>query len=58
MALSGGADSTALLVACAERWPGQVSIGSAVSTPGDGDFVDLVVAADADMYRRRLERRG
>lgn len=40
------------------RWPGQVSIGSAVTTPGDGDFVDLVVAADADMYRRRLERRG
>lgn len=24
VALSGGADSTALLVACAERWPGQV----------------------------------
>ena len=40
------------------RWPGQVSIGSAVSTPGDGDFIDLVIAADADMYRRRLERRG
>ena len=40
------------------RWPGRVSIGSAVSTPGDGDFVTLVVAADADMYRRRLERRA
>jgi tRNA(Ile)-lysidine synthase len=25
LALSGGADSTALLLACAERWPGQVS---------------------------------
>jgi tRNA(Ile)-lysidine synthase len=25
VALSGGADSTALLLACAERWPGQVS---------------------------------
>ena len=24
IALSGGADSTALLVACAEKWPGQV----------------------------------
>ena len=24
VALSGGADSTALLIACAERWPGQV----------------------------------
>src|SRR5512145_1945692 len=25
VAYSGGADSTALLLACAERWPGQVS---------------------------------
>ena len=25
VALSGGADSSALLIACAERWPGQVS---------------------------------
>lgn len=25
VALSGGADSTALLIACAEKWPGQVS---------------------------------
>ncbi|WP_373805617.1 ATP-binding protein, partial [Delftia acidovorans] len=24
VAFSGGADSTALLLACAERWPGQV----------------------------------
>lgn len=40
------------------RWPGRVSIGSAVSAPGDGDFISLVVAADADMYRRRLERRA
>ena len=24
VALSGGADSSALLIACAERWPGQV----------------------------------
>jgi tRNA(Ile)-lysidine synthase len=24
VALSGGADSTALLVGCAEKWPGQV----------------------------------
>ena len=24
VALSGGSDSTALLVACARRWPGQV----------------------------------
>ena len=40
------------------RWPGQVSIGSAVATPPDTDFVDLVVTADADMYRRRVERRA
>jgi diguanylate cyclase (GGDEF)-like protein len=40
------------------RWSGQVSIGSAVATPQGTGFVDLVVAADADMYRRRLERRA
>lgn len=40
------------------RWSGQVSIGSAVAPPQGTDFVDLVVAADADMYRRRLERRA
>lgn len=39
------------------RWPGRVSTGSAVTSAGGSDFVDLVVAADADMYQRRLERR-
>jgi len=46
------------------RWDGRISVGAAVWTAeecaehrGDG-IIDLLVAADADMYRRRAERRS
>ncbi|MFT3812115.1 MAG: tRNA lysidine(34) synthetase TilS [Acidovorax sp.] len=44
--LSGGADSTALLLACAERWPGQVSaihVHHGLQTAADG-FADHCTA--------------
>ena len=44
--LSGGADSTALLIACAERWPGQVSaihVHHGLQSAADG-FADHCVA--------------
>ena len=46
VALSGGADSTALLIACAERWPGQVRavhVHHGLQTAADG-FEDFCVA--------------
>ncbi len=46
VALSGGADSTALLVACAERWPGQVR----------GWHVHHGLQAAADEFERHCAR--
>lgn len=46
VALSGGADSTALLIACAERWPGQVRavhVHHGLQAAADG-FEDFCVA--------------
>ena len=40
------------------RWPDGVSIGSATMASAGGDITALIAAADADMYRRRLQRRG
>jgi diguanylate cyclase (GGDEF)-like protein len=40
-----------------DRWPGGVSLGSAVASPGSFDFDALIAAADADMYAQRRSRR-
>jgi diguanylate cyclase (GGDEF)-like protein len=39
------------------RWPAALSIGTATSPAGNCDFLELVAAADADMYARRRARR-
>lgn len=64
VALSGGADSTALLIACAERWPGQVRavhVHHGLQDAADG-FEDFCVALcrrlDVPLALRRVDARA
>jgi len=41
-----------------ERWSGVLSVGVAQAWPAELDLAALIDGADADMYRRRDERRG
>lgn len=41
-----------------QRWSGELSIGASQSWPAQLDLAALIDGADADMYRRREERRG
>ena len=46
VALSGGADSTALLVACADKWPGQVRavhVHHGLQAAADGNLTILLL---------------
>ncbi|MET4576276.1 tRNA lysidine(34) synthetase TilS [Ottowia thiooxydans] len=63
VALSGGADSTALLLACAERWPGQVvalHVHHGLQAAGD-DFerhcIALCARLDIPLHVRRVDAR-
>lgn len=64
VALSGGADSTALLVACAQRWPGQVRavhVHHGLQTQADGfeDFCrDLCQREQVPLVVQRVDARA
>jgi tRNA(Ile)-lysidine synthase len=63
VALSGGADSTALLLACAEKWPGQVRAihvhhGLQAAADGFEQFcVDLCTRLNVPLVVRRVDAR-
>ena len=63
VALSGGADSTALLLACARRWPGQVRaihVHHGLQTAADGfeqHCTTLCQQLDVPLVVRRLDAR-
>jgi tRNA(Ile)-lysidine synthase len=63
VAYSGGADSTALLIACAQRWPGQVAafhVHHGLQAAGD-DFErhcrDICIALTVPLYVQRVDAR-
>lgn len=64
VALSGGADSTALLIACAERWPGQVRavhVHHGLQDAADGFeafCVDLCRRLSVPLVVRRVDARS
>lgn len=64
VALSGGADSTALLIACAERWPGQVRavhVHHGLQDAADGFeafCVDLCRRLSVPLAVRRVDARA
>ena len=64
VALSGGADSTALLIACAQRWPGQVRavhVHHGLQTAADGFevfCVDLCQRLQVPLVVQRVDARA